>query len=179
MPWHCCNSHLKCHGVARKRANLRHESSYTCSVGNAAETFLPSSMCGSDFGGESHEKRLIFAFVISMSAYVPTVSHAQQLIGSYVALLSEADHFNSKGQRLTSAAAIIRQDRANFHRYGIKDPQDEGDTFFADEGFLSMPSPFSTVSHEIIFRSQHSKVGIVLVCTRSASYQSDTSSHPI
>jgi hypothetical protein len=84
--------------------------------------------------GEAMLRKLIFAFAISMSAYAPTVSHAQQLIGSYVALLSEADHFNSKGQRLTSAAAIIRQDRANFHRYGIKDPQDEGDTFFADDG---------------------------------------------
>jgi hypothetical protein len=46
--------------------------------------------------------------------------------------LSEADHFNSNGQRLTSAAAIIRQDRANFHRFGIRDPQDEDDRFFAD-----------------------------------------------
>jgi hypothetical protein len=64
---------------------------------------------------------------------MPIVAQAQQLIGSYVALLSEADHFNSNGQRLTSAAAIIRQDRANFHRFGIKDPQDEDDAFFADE----------------------------------------------
>jgi hypothetical protein len=79
-------------------------------------------------------RRFIFAFAVSMSVYAPTFSHAQQLIGSYVALLSEADHFNSNGQRLTSAAAIIRQDRANFHRYGIRDPEDEGDTFFADEG---------------------------------------------
>jgi hypothetical protein len=79
-------------------------------------------------------RRLIFAFAIGMSLYAPTFSHAQQLVGSYVALLSEADHFNSNGQRLTSAAAIIRQDRANFHRYGIKDPEDESDTFFSDEG---------------------------------------------
>jgi hypothetical protein len=55
--------------------------------------------------GEAMLRKLIFAFAISMSAYAPTVSHAQQLIGSYVALLSEADHFNSKGQRLTWAAA--------------------------------------------------------------------------
>jgi hypothetical protein len=57
-----------------------------------------------------------------------------QLIGSYVALLSEVDHFNSSGQRLTSAAAIIRQDRANFHRFGKRDSDDQSDTFFADEG---------------------------------------------
>jgi hypothetical protein len=55
-------------------------------------------------------------------------------IGSYVARLSEGDHFNSSGQRLTSAAAIIRQDRANVHRYGKRDLDDENDTFFADEG---------------------------------------------
>ena len=58
--------------------------------------------------------------------------HTQQLLESYVALLSERDHFNSSGQRLTTAAAIIRQDRANFHRFGLRDPGDEDDTFFAD-----------------------------------------------
>ena len=79
-------------------------------------------------------KRLLVAVVVATAACIPTSSRAQQLIGSYVALLSEADHFNSNGQRLTSAAAIIRQDRANFHRYGIRDPEDEDDTFFADEG---------------------------------------------
>lgn len=72
------------------------------------------------------------AFAVAIGA--PTLAQAQQLIGSYVALLSAADHFNSNGQRLTSAAAIIRQDRANFHRFGVRDPQDEGDAFFADEG---------------------------------------------
>jgi hypothetical protein len=79
-------------------------------------------------------EKFIRALVIAMAVGTPAWAQAQQLIGSYVALLSEADHFNSSGQRLTSAAAIIRQDRANFHRFGIKDPQDEGDTFFADEG---------------------------------------------
>ena len=60
-------------------------------------------------------------------------SHAQQLLESYVAILSERDHFNSNGQRLTTAAAIIAQDRANFHRFGLRDPADEDDKFFADE----------------------------------------------
>jgi hypothetical protein len=77
--------------------------------------------------------KFIRALAIGIAIGAPTLAQAQQF-GSYVALLSEADHFNSSGQRLTSAAAIIRQDRANFHRFGIKDPQDEGDAFFADEG---------------------------------------------
>jgi len=75
---------------------------------------------------------IVLAAILAIGS--PPSAQAQQLIGSYVALLSEADHFNSSGQRLTSAAAVIRQDRANFHRFGIKDPQDEGDAFFADEG---------------------------------------------
>src|ERR1700693_1052928 len=60
--------------------------------------------------------------------------NAQELVESYVAFLSEADHFNSNGVRLQSAAAIIRQDRANYHRFGIRDPEDEDDRFFADAG---------------------------------------------
>jgi hypothetical protein len=78
-------------------------------------------------------RTFILALAVATATCMPIVAQAQQLIGSYVALLSEADHFNSNGQRLTSAAAIIRQDRANFHRFGIKDPQDEDDAFFADE----------------------------------------------
>src|SRR6202041_1383795 len=77
-------------------------------------------------------RTFILALAIATATCMPIIAQAQQLIGSYVALLGEADHFNSNGQRLTSAA-IIRQDRANFHRFGIKDPQDEDDAFFADE----------------------------------------------
>jgi hypothetical protein len=54
-------------------------------------------------------------------------------IESYVARLSAKDHFNSSGQRLTSAAAIIRQDRANFYVYGVRDPEDQADSFFQNK----------------------------------------------
>ena len=56
---------------------------------------------------------------------------AQQLLESYQARLGVDDHYNSNGARLTDPAAIIRQDRANFHEFGIRDPEDEGDRFFA------------------------------------------------
>jgi hypothetical protein len=80
-------------------------------------------------------RRMILVLAIAAAACMPTLAlaQAQQLIGSYVALLSERDHFNSNGQRLESAAAIIRQDRANFHRFGIRDPEDQDDPFFGDE----------------------------------------------
>ena len=56
---------------------------------------------------------------------------ADTLRESYVAVLSERDHFNSNGNRLNNAAAIIRQDRANFHKLGKRDPGDQSDRFFA------------------------------------------------
>ncbi len=59
------------------------------------------------------------------------ISPAETVRESYVAVLSERDHFSSKGDRLTSAAAIIRQDRANYHKFGKRDPGDGDDRFFA------------------------------------------------
>ncbi len=51
---------------------------------------------------------------------------------TYVARLSARDHFNSSGERLKTAAEIIRQDRANFHRYHNRDKEDTGDPIFSD-----------------------------------------------
>jgi S1-C subfamily serine protease len=70
--------------------------------------------------------------VICAIVFASQPSWAQQLVERYEAFLSERDHFNSNGQRLTTAAAIIRQDRANYHRFGLRDPGDEDDRFFAD-----------------------------------------------
>ncbi len=56
---------------------------------------------------------------------------AQNLIGSYVAYIGTDDLYNSKGARLTQPWQVLRQDRANYHRYGISQPGDEWDPFFA------------------------------------------------
>ncbi len=56
---------------------------------------------------------------------------ADVLVESYEAVLSKRDHFNSAGERLDNVAAIIRQDRANFHKFGKRDEGDHGDTFFS------------------------------------------------
>jgi hypothetical protein len=58
-------------------------------------------------------------------------ARADEVLETYRARLSARDHFNAKGERLTSPAEIIRQDRANVHRFGIVDPEDESDHFFA------------------------------------------------
>ncbi len=57
---------------------------------------------------------------------------AQDLIGSYSAYIGWDDLHNSKGARLTEPWQVVRQDRANFHRFGISQPGDEWDPFFAD-----------------------------------------------
>lgn len=69
------------------------------------------------------------ALAVALFVWASAAS-AQQLIGSYTARLSAQDHFNSRGARLNSAAAIIRQDRANFHEFGVTDEEDWSDEFF-------------------------------------------------
>ncbi|TCO72136.1 hypothetical protein [Rhodovulum euryhalinum] len=66
------------------------------------------------------------------AALAPGVAPAQDLLEEYVAVIGQRDLYNSKGLRLTEPWQILRQDRANFHRYGLRDPGDQGDRFFAD-----------------------------------------------
>jgi hypothetical protein len=63
-----------------------------------------------------------------------TATHRNGFIERYRAYIGEADLFNSSGERLTQPWQIVRQDRANFHLYGVRDRDDESDTFFADKG---------------------------------------------
>jgi S1-C subfamily serine protease len=77
--------------------------------------------------------RLLWTLSVLLFLIGPAPLAAQQLLERYQARLSEADHFNSQGQRLTTPAAVIRQDRANFHRFGAGDQEDEPDRFFANQ----------------------------------------------
>lgn len=61
----------------------------------------------------------------------------------YIARISERDHYNSRGVRLENFSSILRQDRANYYRYG-GDTEDEGDggyfsTLKARENMEYMP----------------------------------------
>lgn len=66
-----------------------------------------------------------------LMASLATSAAADDLIGSYVAYIGGEDLYNSSGKRLTEPAQILRQDRANYHRFGIAQQGDEGDAFFA------------------------------------------------
>ena len=64
-----------------------------------------------------------------------SVSYAgdDALITSYTARISSNDKVNSEGGHLKSVGDIIRQDRANFHKFGTSDLEDQTDSFFSDE----------------------------------------------
>jgi hypothetical protein len=77
---------------------------------------------------------LVVLIAAILSAGLVHTTHAQILgeyTETYTARLSPADHYNSNGVRLQSAAAIIRQDRANYYVYRIRDREDEPDSFFS------------------------------------------------
>ncbi len=61
-----------------------------------------------------------------------TVASAAPL-ETYFAYLGPDDHFNSRGARLTQPWQVIRQDRANYHRFGIRDQSDNYDSFFSSK----------------------------------------------
>ena len=55
---------------------------------------------------------------------------AENFMFSYNTLLSSTDAFSSKGAPLEGWCTLLQQDRANFHRFKKRDPEDEPDPFF-------------------------------------------------
>ncbi|WP_417702427.1 hypothetical protein [Pseudophaeobacter sp.] len=63
----------------------------------------------------------------------PTVARADEVLADYVAFIGQDDLHNSKGTRLREPWQILRQDRANYHRFGISQFGDEWDPLFSDK----------------------------------------------
>ncbi len=51
----------------------------------------------------------------------------------YRARIGRRDHANSRGKSLSSARAMIRQDRANYHKFDVRDRDDATDPLFGDK----------------------------------------------
>jgi hypothetical protein len=75
--------------------------------------------------------RLVLSLLIALM-FASAPAGAQGLLGSYSAWIGQQDLYNSRGQRLTETWQIIRQDRANFHRFNRRDPGDGNDPWFAN-----------------------------------------------
>ncbi|MFM2279028.1 MAG: hypothetical protein RLZZ444_1259 [Pseudomonadota bacterium] len=59
------------------------------------------------------------------------MARADELVDEYNAYIGEDDLYNSNGERLREPWQIIRQDRANYHKFKIRQRGDEGDQFFS------------------------------------------------
>ncbi len=74
----------------------------------------------------------IFAAALAaMLAASAGAAKADELIESYGAYIGQDDLYNSSNERLTQPWQVIRQDRANVHRFGVRQPGDDLDGFFA------------------------------------------------
>lgn len=76
--------------------------------------------------------RIIQLFTIIILSFTSPL-YAYDGITYYGAEISSRDRYNTNGERLNSVRDILRQDRANFHRYGITDRADQNDNFFASK----------------------------------------------
>lgn len=76
--------------------------------------------------------RIAAAAALSVAVFT-TGAQADQFLGSYTARISAKDHYASDGYPLSSAAQMVRQDRANWHRFGRGDAEDEDDPFFTSQ----------------------------------------------
>ena len=74
------------------------------------------------------------AFLIAAAiAVTPLTAQAQQVLAQYYTTLAAEDFTHSRGVRLGTFGAILQQDRANFHRFGIRHGGDESDPYFANK----------------------------------------------
>ena len=77
----------------------------------------------------------LFATLVLCLMTLP--ASADEVMGEYLAWLGPEDIYNSSGVRLTSFGSILAQDRANFHRFGIRHDLDTTDRFFGDRATRS------------------------------------------
>ena len=67
-------------------------------------------------------------FAAGLSAALPAA--AQGIVDEYCARISDHDKVASDGFQLSDAASILRQDRANYHKFNDSDNEDAGDRTF-------------------------------------------------
>lgn len=70
---------------------------------------------------------------VALVLLASTAALAQgRVLTEYTTRIGPQDKVNSVGDRLETAAAILRQDRANYHRFDQADAEDEDDDVFDD-----------------------------------------------
>ncbi|MER8376999.1 hypothetical protein NKG99_19990 [Mesorhizobium sp. M1409] len=77
---------------------------------------------------------IVTAAGLLLASLLGGAAHADDMLGSYVARISDRDHQASDGYALDNAAQMVRQDRANWHKFHRRDSDDEGDRWFRTNG---------------------------------------------
>lgn len=118
---------------------------------------------------KSFATSLLIATALALPAMAQSSisSDSGRLIESYRAYISQVDIMNSNGETLTEAWQIIRQDRANYHRFHLMDAGDESDSFFASaanrqrmETMLAQGSIEGEAAERILSGDAHIRVDI-------------------
>ncbi|TIS54403.1 MAG: hypothetical protein E5W91_26970 [Mesorhizobium sp.] len=82
----------------------------------------------------SKARAFTVAGLVLASLLGTNAAHADEMLGSYVARISDRDHHASDGYELDNAADMVRQDRANWHKFHRRDSDDENDVWFRTNG---------------------------------------------
>tara|TARA_R110002096_G_scaffold28985_29_gene87569 strand:+ start:65 stop:472 length:408 start_codon:yes stop_codon:yes gene_type:complete len=64
------------------------------------------------------------ALAFSIFGLSLTISPGAEYVDSYQATFSRSDFFSSSGEKLSGAASIIQQDRANYYKFNKRDATD-------------------------------------------------------
>ena len=75
-------------------------------------------------------RRLHLLAAVAALGMAASPAMADTFLGSYTARISQDDKFASDNFPLSTAAQMVRQDRANWHRFGRGDAEDEDDPWF-------------------------------------------------
>jgi hypothetical protein len=74
-------------------------------------------------------KRLALTLALCLIA---PLAQAQSAMASYTAYIGNQDLYNSNGLRLSEPWQVLRQDRANYHRFNVRQAGDDWDPLFSN-----------------------------------------------
>ncbi|MEO1702403.1 MAG: hypothetical protein AAFR71_10165 [Pseudomonadota bacterium] len=77
-------------------------------------------------------KHCLMNVVAIMGSLQASSAWGEELIAEYLTWLDAKDTVSSQGVKLKSFGAILAQDRANYHRFGVRQELDTADPIFDD-----------------------------------------------
>ncbi|MDF3352067.1 hypothetical protein HKX15_17925 [Sulfitobacter sp. KE37] len=87
------------------------------------------------FHAAGHKLRYVVPAIALITAQAVS---ADPNLAAYYTTIGREDFYNSKGAPLKSVGAVIQQDRANFHRFGLRHAGDETDPYFSNPALRAM-----------------------------------------